>query len=58
MKKPAKATSFRSRKGTRYNRHLWLHLLDFVYDVEEMPQSSQPLLAEGFRMEAGGKGKN
>jgi sugar/nucleoside kinase (ribokinase family) len=29
-----------------------------VYDVEEMPQSSQPLPAEGFRMKVGGKGKN
>jgi ribokinase len=32
--------------------------VDFVYEVEEMPQPGQTLLAKGFRTEAGGKGAN
>jgi ribokinase len=32
--------------------------VDFVYEVEEMPQPGQTLLAKRFRTEAGGKGAN
>ncbi len=32
--------------------------VDFVYEVEEMPQPGQTLLAKKFRTEAGGKGAN
>jgi len=32
--------------------------VDCVYEVEEMPQPGQTLLARGFRTEAGGKGAN
>lgn len=32
--------------------------VDFVYEVEEMPQPSQTLLAKRFRTESGGKGAN
>lgn len=32
--------------------------VDFVYEVEEMPQPGQTLLANRFRAEAGGKGAN
>lgn len=32
--------------------------VDFVYEVEEMPQPGQTLLAKRFRTEAGGKGGN
>ncbi|MEB2847330.1 ribokinase [Rhizobiales bacterium RZME27] len=32
--------------------------VDFVYEVEEMPQAGQTLLAKRFRTESGGKGAN
>ncbi|TNM63515.1 ribokinase [Aliirhizobium smilacinae] len=32
--------------------------VDFVYEVEDMPQPGQTLLAKGFRTESGGKGAN
>ncbi|MBU1314559.1 MAG: ribokinase [Alphaproteobacteria bacterium] len=32
--------------------------VDFVFEVEDMPQSGQTLLAKKFRMEPGGKGAN
>ncbi len=59
MKKPAKATSFRSLE----ERHAMIITfgsinVDFVYEVEEMPQPGQTLLARRFRTESGGKGAN
>ncbi|WP_287261399.1 PfkB family carbohydrate kinase [Mesorhizobium sp.] len=32
--------------------------VDLIFSVNEMPQPGQTLLANGFRMEAGGKGAN